>query len=69
MMRYAACFKTHPETQVKLDKGRRLLGLGCGTATLTISIEKTFPEAEVVRIGGDLETRDCAKVSLVRFLF
>ena len=64
MMKYAACFKTHPETQVKLDKGRRLLGLGCGTATLTISIEKTFPEAEVVRIGGDLETLEIARKSV-----
>ena len=60
MMRYAACFKTHPET-LELDKGRRLLGLCCGTPISQFLSKKTCPEPEVVRIGGDLEILEIAR--------
>jgi hypothetical protein len=69
MMRYAACFKTHPETRVKLDKGRRLLGLDCGTPIPPFLSKKTCPEAEVVRIGGDLEILEIARKSVRSSVF
>jgi len=62
-------FKNRLASQVRLDKGRRLLGLGYGTATLTISIKKTFPEVEVVRIGGDLEILEIARKSVRSSVF
>jgi ubiquinone/menaquinone biosynthesis C-methylase UbiE len=52
-MKYAmreSIFKNRLANQVRLGKGRMALDLGCETATLTISIEKTFPEAEVVGV-------------------
>jgi hypothetical protein len=55
MMKYAACFKTYLGTQAKLDKGRRLLGLGRRTSISPFLSKKTYPEPDVVRIGGDLE--------------
>jgi len=49
-------------------QGSRLLGLGCGTATLPISI-KTFLEAELVKIGGDLEILEIARKSVRSSVF
>lgn len=50
-------------------QGSRLPGLGCGTATLLLSIKKTFPEAELVRIGGDLEILEIARKSVRSSVF
>lgn len=50
-------------------QGSLLLGLGCGTATLPISIKKTSPEVEVVRIGGDLEILEIARKSVRSSVF
>jgi hypothetical protein len=63
MMRYAACFKTRPRT-LELDKGRRLLGLCCGTTISQFLSKKTCPEPEVARIGGDLEILEIARKSV-----
>lgn len=41
--------------QMSVERGHRVLDLGCGTATLTIMIKKTYPEAEVV--GLDIDPR------------
>ena len=41
-----------------------MLDLGCGTATLTISIKKASPEAEVVGFDGDPEILKIAKAKL-----
>lgn len=39
--------------QARIEAGLRVLDLGCGTATLTILIKQTYPDAEVVGIDGD----------------
>lgn len=39
--------------QAQIEPGERILDLGCGTATLTILIKQTHPEAEVVGLDGD----------------
>jgi len=64
LMKYAmreSVFKNRLASQVRLDKGRMMLDLGCGTATLTIFIKKTFPEAEAVGVDGDAETLEIAR--------
>lgn len=40
-------FKPRLVEQARIEKGRRVLDLGCGTATLTILMKKAYPEAEV----------------------
>lgn len=54
-------FKNRMVSQVSLDKGRRVLDLGCGTATLTLSIKKNFPEAEAIGVDGDTEILKSAR--------
>jgi ubiquinone/menaquinone biosynthesis C-methylase UbiE len=64
LMKYAmreSVFKNRLANQVRLGKGRMMLDLGCGTATLTISIKKTFPETEAVGIDGDAEILKIAR--------
>ncbi len=39
--------------QMKIEKGHRVLDLGCGTATLAILIKKSHPDAEVTGLDGD----------------
>ena len=46
-------FKQHLVEQAPIEKGQRILDLGCGTATLTIIIKKTHPESEVAGLDGD----------------
>ncbi len=41
--------------QASLNKGHRVLDLGCGTATLTIQLKQAQPEAEIVGIDIDPE--------------
>ena len=53
----------------KAGQGSQVLDLGCGTATLTISIKKTCPKPEVVRIGGDLEILEIARKSVRSSVF
>ncbi len=46
-------FKRHLVEQVRIEKGYRVLDLGCGTATLTILLKKAHREAEIVGLDGD----------------
>lgn len=39
--------------QGNVEKGQRVLDLGCGTATLAIIIKKARPGADVIGIDGD----------------
>ncbi len=39
--------------QAGISNGHRVLDLGCGTATLTIMIKKTYPQAQVVGLDAD----------------
>lgn len=47
--------------QMGLEKGHSVLDLGCGTATLTILIKKTCPEAEVTGLDGDPKILEIAR--------
>lgn len=48
-------FKRCLVEQARIQKGSRLLDMGCGTATLTILIKKVHPEADVTGLDGDPE--------------
>jgi len=63
-MRYAAwetTFKPKLVEQARIEKGHRVLDLGCGTATLTIIIKKTQPNAEVIGLDTDPQILEIAK--------
>ncbi|MCZ7382477.1 MAG: methyltransferase domain-containing protein [Candidatus Methanoperedens sp.] len=46
-------FKRTLVEQANIKNGYRVLDIGCGTATLTILIKKTYPGAEVTGLDGD----------------
>ncbi|MHB8843383.1 MAG: class I SAM-dependent methyltransferase [Nitrospirota bacterium] len=46
--------------QGRVEKGQRVLDLGCGTATLAIVIKKTQPGADVIGIDGNREIIEVA---------
>lgn len=46
-------FKSYLVKAAQVQPGERVLDLGCGTATLTILVKQTQPDAEVVGIDGD----------------
>lgn len=46
-------FKQQLVRQAQIQAGQNVLDLGCGTATLTVLIKKTHPEAEVTGLDGD----------------
>ena len=48
--------------QGSVQKGQRVLDLGCGNATLTILIKKTQPDAEVVGIDEDKNVLEIAEI-------
>jgi SAM-dependent methyltransferase len=47
--------------QASIGKDKRILDLGCGTATLTILIKKFHPDAEVIGLDGDPEILEIAR--------
>lgn len=56
MMRYLgreAKFKSRLVEQAGLEKGQRVLDIGCGTATLTLLIKQACPDCEVTGLDGD----------------
>ncbi len=59
-------FKNRLASQVRLDKGRRVLDLGCGTATLTLFVKKDSPEAEVFGVDGDSEILKIARRKIAK---
>lgn len=54
-------FKRCLVEQAKIEKGHRILDIGCGTATLTILIKKVHPEAGVTGLDGDPEILKIAR--------
>ena len=46
---------------VNIKKNHKVLDLGCGTATLTILLKKTYPDAEIVGLDGDPKVLKIAK--------
>jgi ubiquinone/menaquinone biosynthesis C-methylase UbiE len=59
-------FKRCLVAQAKIEKGYRLLDIGCGTATLTILIKKVHPEADVTGLDGDPKILKMAKTKIIR---
>ena len=59
-------FKRCLVLQAKIEKGYRVLDIGCGTATLTILIKKVNPEAEVRGLDGDPQILKMAKTKIIR---
>jgi len=57
-------FKPRLVEQGRIEKGQRILDLGCGTATLTILIKKTQPHAEVIGLDADHEILKIAKTKV-----
>lgn len=54
-------FKTRLVKQAHIQGGHRVLDLGCGTATLTILIKQTHPDAEVIGLDGDAKILEIAR--------
>lgn len=49
--------------QGRVEKGQRVLDLGCGTASLAVLIKKTQPCAEVIGIDGDRKILEVAEAN------
>lgn len=59
-------FKRRLVTESRIQKGQRVLDLGCGTATLTILIKKAHPDAEVIGLDGDPKILEIARAKIAR---
>lgn len=46
-------FKRELLRQIDLQQGHRVLDLACGTATLTVALKKSCPEAQIFGLDGD----------------
>jgi len=57
-------FKRHLVEQARIEKGHRVLDLGCGTATLTVLIKQLHPDAEVVGLDADPRILQIAKAKI-----
>ncbi|MBI4321420.1 MAG: class I SAM-dependent methyltransferase [Chloroflexi bacterium] len=56
-----AIFKTEMVKRARIEKGHRVLDLGCGTATLTILIKEMHPQAEVAGLDADPQVLQTAR--------
>ncbi len=56
-----AAFKRRLVAEARIERGHRVLDLGCGTATLTLMIKQAYPQADVVGLDGDLKALEIAK--------
>ena len=54
-------FKNHLVKQAHIQASHRVLDLGCGTATLTILIKQTHPDADVTGLDGDAKILEIAR--------
>jgi ubiquinone/menaquinone biosynthesis C-methylase UbiE len=57
-------FKRRLVEQMRLEKNHRVLDLGCGTATLTILIKKTYPEVEIIGLDIDPKILEIARLKI-----
>ena len=56
-----SAFKRRLVEQSRIKRGDRILDLGCGTATLTVLIKRSHPDAEVVGLDGDSRILEIAR--------
>ena len=61
-----SAFKRHLARQARLDKGHRVLDLGCGTGTLTLLLKQAQPGAEVVGLDADPQVLGIARKKAAR---
>lgn len=61
-----ASFKRRLVEQMNIKSGHRVLDIGCGTATLTILIKKTHPDAVVIGLDGDPKILEIARSKISR---
>ncbi len=54
-------FKRRLIEQMGVEKSHRVLDLGCGTATLTILIKRTYPEVEIIGLDIDPKILEIAR--------
>jgi ubiquinone/menaquinone biosynthesis C-methylase UbiE len=54
-------FKSHLIRRARVGDGRRVLDLGCGTATLTLLVKEMHPEARVKGLDGDPKILEIAR--------
>src|SRR5215216_7521399 len=59
-------FKRQLIDQARIEKGQRVLDLGCGTATLTILMKRIQPGAEIVGLDGDPKILKIAKLKAAK---
>jgi len=50
--------------QMRIDKGHKVLDVGCGTATLDILIKKAHPDTDVVGLDGDQKILGIARAKI-----
>ena len=50
--------------QMGIEEGHRILDIGCGTATLTILIKRTYPDAEIIGIDIDPKILEIARLKV-----
>jgi ubiquinone/menaquinone biosynthesis C-methylase UbiE len=54
-------FKTRLVREARIAPGQRVLDLGCGTATLTLLVERLHPDARVTGVDGDPKVLEIAR--------
>lgn len=59
-------FKNTLVKAAQVQPGQRVLDLGCGTATLTILVKQTQPDAEVAGIDGDEKVLTLARLKVLQ---
>ncbi|MBI1800980.1 MAG: methyltransferase domain-containing protein [Chloroflexi bacterium] len=59
-------FKEALVRQAQVAKSHRVLDLGCGTATLTLLIKQTYPDAQVTGLDGDPKALEIARDKVAR---
>ena len=59
-------FKSHLVRQACIQAGQRVLDVGCGTATLTVLIKQTHPDADVFGLDGDAKILEIARRKAAR---
>lgn len=61
-----SAFKSQLAKQARVEKGHRVLDLGCGTGTLAILIKSHHPAAEVLGLDADPKVLEVARAKAVR---
>lgn len=59
-------FKCRLIKQARIEAQHRVLDLGCGTATLTLLLKKTHPDAEVYGLDADARVLELARAKIAQ---